>query len=87
MSSGAASLKRMYRRILSMDRAEIADRIRQHAVARLDLVRYEAGADFAPRMLAEIPAAQPRFFFSPETVPEISARLREFFPETAQQII
>jgi hypothetical protein len=87
MSSGSAALKRIYRRVLAMDRAEIADRVRQQAMARLDLMRYKAGADFAPRMLADVPGLQPRFFFSPEAVPTLCARLSEFFPETAQQII
>ncbi len=87
MSSGEASLKRVYRRVLAMDRAEIADRIRQQSVARLDLIRYKAGADFAPRTLADVPGARPRFFFSPEVVPEICSRLRQLFPETAQHII
>jgi hypothetical protein len=70
-----------------MDRAELADRIRQQAVARLDLVRYTAGMDFAPRMLSTVSGAQPRFFFSPDAVPELCARLRQLFPESANQII
>lgn len=87
MSSGAASLKRIYQRVLAMDRAEMSDRIRQHSVARIDLMRYKAGADFAPRMLEHVAGPRPRFFFSPEAVPEICSRLRQLFPETAQQII
>src|SRR5579859_2433278 len=87
MSSEKASVKRVYRRLLAMDRAEIVDRIRQQATARLDLARYKAGADFAPRMLATVSGAQPRFFFSHDAVPGLCARLRELFPETAHQII
>jgi hypothetical protein len=87
MSPGTAGLKRVYQRVLAMDRAEIADRIRQQATARFDLVRHKAGADFAPRMLATVSGAQPRFFFSTEAVPELCTRLRELFPETVKQII
>lgn len=87
MSSGAAGLKGIYRRVLAMDRAELADRIRQQAVARLDLARYKAGMDFAPTMLSTVSGAQPRFFFLPGAVPELCARLRQLLPETANQII
>ncbi len=87
MSSATAGLKRVYRRVRAMDRAEIADRVRQQATARFDLVRYKTGADFAPRMLSTVTGAQPRFFFSPEAVPELCARLRDLLPETVKQII
>ncbi len=87
MSSGTAGLKRVYQRVLAMDRAEIADRIRQQATARFDLARHKAGADFAPRMLATVSGAQPRFFFSSEAVPELCTRLRDLFPETVKQMI
>ena len=87
MSSETAALKRVYRRVLAMDRAEIADRVRQQSMARLDLARYKAGMGFAPRMLATVSGAQPRFFFSPDAVPELCSRLRQLFPETAKQII
>ena len=87
MSSGTEGLKRVYRRVRAMDRTEIADRIRQQATARFDLVRYKTGGDFAPRMLSTVTGAQPRFFFTPEAVPELCARLRDLFPETVKQII
>jgi hypothetical protein len=70
-----------------MDRAEISERIRQIAAARLDLARYKAGANFAPRMLTAISGSQPRFFFSPDAVPGLCSKLRQVFPETADQII
>jgi hypothetical protein len=70
-----------------MDRAEIAERIRQHAAARLDLVRYKAGANFAPRMQATVSGLQPRFFFSPDAFPGLCSKLRQVFPETAERII
>jgi len=86
MSAGPGNWKHLYRRVVTMDRAEIADRIRQQATARLDLVRHKAGADFAPRLL-DGASAQPHFFFSGDAVPGLCSKLRELFPETAEQII
>ena len=76
----------MYQRFLSMSRAEIADRIRQQVQSRVDFIRYKAGAEFAPQMR---PAgdSNPQFFFSPNAVSHLCARLSELFPETAQLII
>ena len=86
MSSAPANWKRVYRRMLSMDRAEIVDRVRQQATARLDLARYKLGADFAPRMRT-VSGQRPHFFFSPDAVPGLCSKLREIFPATAEQII
>jgi len=77
---------RIYRRLRSMQGVEIADRVRQHATARIDWLRYKAGADFAPQ-LGDTASVQPRFFFSPQTVPALCSKLRELFPETADQIV
>ena len=87
MSSGPAGWKRVYGRVLEMDRAEIVDRIRQQATARLDVLRYKAGADFAPRMSPAVTGPQPRFFFSPDAVPGLCSKLRQLFPDTAEQIV
>lgn len=86
MNVPLAGWKRVYRRMRSMEAAEIADRVRQQATARLDWLRYKAGADFAPQVTGA-PAGQPRFFFSPEDVPHLCSRLRELFPDTAEQIV
>jgi hypothetical protein len=77
----------MYRRVLAMDRAEIADRIRQQATARLDLLRFKAGGSFAPQMQSVNSGTGPRFFFSPGQVPGLCAKLRQLFPEQAEQIL
>jgi len=87
MSSGPAGWKRIYRRVLAMDRAEIVDRIRQQATARFDLACSKAGADFAPRMTPVVSGPQPRFFFSLEAVPALCAKLRQLLPEQAAQIV
>ncbi len=87
MRADNAGWKRVYRRMRAMDRGEIVDRIRQQAVARADVLRYKAGADFAPRMQAAVSEARPRFFFSPDAVPGLCAQLRQLFPETAKHIV
>ena len=86
MSTGPSNWKHRYRRVLAMGRAEIVDRVRQNAAARLDLLRYKAGADFRPRLRDGV-SASPHFFFSPQAVPALCAKLREHFPETAEKIV
>ena len=82
----SAGRKRVYRRVRSMGRAEVTDRLRQHATARLDWVRYRVGSDFFPE-ISTVPQGRPQFFFSPDEVPHLCSRLRELFPETAEQIV
>src|SRR5262252_10623555 len=86
MSWVPARWKHVYRRLRSMERDEIADRVRQQAIARLDWLRYKAGSNFAPQ-LAETVSTESHFFFSPGSVPALSDRLRELFPETADRIV
>ncbi len=87
MNTGRAFWKRLPRRLLTMGRAEISDRIRQQAAARLDFLRYKAGAEFAPAMRSPMSAAQPQFFFSSDAVPAICSKLHQLFPETVEQIV
>ena len=86
MSPDSAGWRRVYERVRAMRAAEITDRVRQHASARADWVRYKLGSDFAPEIANSAPG-QPRFFFSPEQVPGLCSKLRELFPETVEQII
>lgn len=86
MNSGSAAWKRMYRRLRSMSAPEITDRLRQHAGARIDWLRHKAGSDFASNVDGTS-HAQARFFFSPDQVSGLCSRLRELFPEAADQII
>ncbi|MGH9495817.1 MAG: alginate lyase family protein [Candidatus Sulfotelmatobacter sp.] len=79
--------KETYRRLRSMDRAESADRVRQKIQSRLDFLRYKLGGAFAPQMLPVVGGSDPRFFFSPQAVSSLCARLRELFPETAKKIV
>ena len=82
----SADWKRRFQRALTMNRSEIVDRVRQQAIARLDLLRSKTGADFSPE-LGSAPDKPPEFFFRSTTVPSICAKLRERFPETVEQII
>jgi hypothetical protein len=70
-----------------MEHGEIGDRIRQLAMARLDLARYKAGAEFAPAMNSVASGSQPTFFFSTDEVPGLIERLRQSFPQEAKQIV
>jgi heparinase II/III-like protein len=81
-----AGWKRAYRRLREMEGAEIVDRLRQHATARLDWARYKLGSDFSTDIIS-VSQAQPRFFFSSEDVPSLCSRLRELFPEAVEQIV
>jgi len=86
MNAGVAGWNRVYRRLRSMDAAEITDRFRQPTTARLDWLRYKLGSDFSPE-ITSAPEGKPRFFFAPDDVPQLCSRLRELFPEAAEQIV
>jgi len=87
MNFSSADWKRLYRRASNMDRAEIMDRVRQRTNARIDFVRYKAGADFSVPLNFSAGDLTPQFFFSPESVPGLCARLRRQFPDTADLIV
>ena len=84
--SSAPGWKRIYGRLRTMSRAEIVDRVRQQGTARLDWLRYKAGLDLSPH-IADTASAQPHFFFEPQAVPALCSKLRELFPESAEQIV
>ena len=87
MSFGSSDWRRLYRRAITMDRAEIMDRVRQRANARIDFVRYKVGADFSIPLDLSAADTTPQFFFSPESVPNLCARLRRQFPQAAELIV
>ncbi len=87
MNSEHAGWKRVCQQLIAMERGEIVDRIRQHAAAHVDLLRYKAGAEFAPQIQPVPAGSRPKFFFSPDAVPELCAQLRHLFPETAERIV
>jgi hypothetical protein len=87
MSFGLSDWKRLYGRAITMNRAEIVDRVRQRTNARIDFLRYKAGADFSVPFDFSPGGASAQFFFSPESVPGLCARLRRQFPETVDLIV
>jgi hypothetical protein len=85
---GLGEWKNRYRRAMAMSPKELADRLRQQATARLDLLRYKAGAGFEPRFDLKTPARrEAHFFFSSDSISQICLRLRERFPKETYQII
>jgi glycosyltransferase involved in cell wall biosynthesis len=85
-SSAPASWKRVFQRVRSMSPAEVTDRVRQSTTARVDWLRSKVGSEFAPE-IAGSSHAHSRFFFSADQVPALCSKLRELFPETADQIV
>ena len=85
-SSALGAWKRLFQRVRSMPRAEITDRVRQSTTARVDWLRSKLGSEFAPE-IAGTSQAHSRFFFSPHQVPALCSKLRELFPENAEQIV
>lgn len=71
----------------NMKGAEFADRLRQRANARFDLLQHKMGATFEPSALGTTPPSPPSFFFSPAEVPLLCSRLRERFPKETDQIV
>lgn len=85
--SWAAEWKRLSARLQTMNRAELADRLRQQTAARLDYWRFKAGAGVKPRFRSLVAGPSRQFFFSPEQVAELCSKLRQVFPDTARTII
>ena len=63
-----------WNRLTSMDRREFGDRVRQHAMARMDALRYRAGIGFASGTVQTNKTG--RFFFTPNSVPSLCALLK-----------
>jgi len=76
-----------WKRLTSMKRAELADRVRQQAMARIDTLRYGAGFHFGERVELSGGLPAPRFFFSPHAVPGLCSRLKELFPQEAAAVV
>ena len=74
-------------RLLSMDRLELLDRLRQRLTARADVLRYRGGPGFASRPHLGPAGPAGRFFFAPTDVPALCAELKQGFPSQANEII
>lgn len=92
MTKGLEEWKRLYRRARGMSRKELADRLRQQAMARADFLRYKAGFSFEPSFKARVirgssPPSAPNFFFSAAQVPRLAAMMRDLFPKETDQTV
>lgn len=87
MSRGLGEWKKLCKRAVAMSAPELADRVRQQAIARLDFLRYRAGITFEPRRISASSLPEAHFVFSPEAVPSLCARMRELFPAETDRII
>jgi hypothetical protein len=88
MNKGFAEWKKLSDRVLAMKREEIADRLRQYATARLDLLRHKVGIDFEPGLRTDTSSQlEPHFFFSAAEIPSLCKQLQQLFPAETQAII
>jgi hypothetical protein len=70
-----------------MEKAEIWDRSRQTVAHRWDAALGRLGHQWPADLRAVAPVRQGRFFFEPETVPQLVALLEERLPEQADEIV
>jgi len=69
-----------------MDRAELADRLRQEAASRQDALWSRFGQDFGRNAIRHADASA-NFFFAPDSVDFILALLRQHLPGQAESIV
>jgi len=81
------TLQRRIKRLRSMKRDELVDRLRQQATARMDHVKYRLGRPVVGATALTAAPVQPQFFFSPESIPGMCALLKQRMPETASNIV
>src|SRR5215467_922943 len=82
----AKSIGNRWRRLLSMNREELADRLRQQMWARVDATRYRLGMGFDQEMVTA-GGTPPRFFFSAGEVSTLCELLRKKLPGQADDIV
>jgi hypothetical protein len=74
-------------RIASMDRTELADRIRQEIQKRADAVLFGLGIDPSRGEVSPAESESRRFFFRTEDIPRWMDLLRERMPQQAETIV
>lgn len=77
----------LLRRVTSMGRHELLDRLRQQLTARADLLLHLSGHDFASGMQRETAGPKGRFFFTPAEAAARCALLKQVFPAQADDIV
>src|SRR5438445_13849212 len=81
------TLRRRMKRLRSMGREELVDRLRQQSIARIDYLKYRLGREVVTVPALISATAQPQFFFSAETIPGLCGLLKQRMPETASNIV
>jgi hypothetical protein len=74
-------------RLLSMDRHELLDRLRQRLTAHADVLRYRGDQGFASSPHLGPVGLTGSFFFAPTDVAALCAELKQIFPLQANEII
>ncbi len=75
-------------RFMAMDRAEVAERLRQHVSARRDLIRYRLGHDFTQAHWSAPDAIETgHFFFTPSELRSNLNLIKNELPDQAQEIV
>jgi hypothetical protein len=74
-------------RIASMERAELADRIRQEFQKRADVILFGLGLDPSRGELGRAEVGSRKFFFRSEDIPQRMNALRERMPQQAETIV
>jgi hypothetical protein len=76
-----------WKRLISMDGAELLDRIRQQIMMRADVLRYRAGFGFGDQATSQDVGRAPKFFFRPDAITSVCSILRQRFPEETRAIV
>ena len=80
-------LKHRVRRLRSMRRDELFDRLRQQATARIDGLKAHFGREVITAPVLNVVGEKPQFFFSAESIPRICSALQQRLPAVAGQIV
>ena len=81
------TLQRRIKRLRSMGRDEVVDRLRQHAIARIDYLKYRLGREVVAMPTLTSTDLQPQFFFSADSIPRVCDLLKQRMPETAINVV
>ena len=76
-----------WKRLTSMNRSELADRVRQQTMMRVDALRCRAGFHFGEQVEGLRALEGPKFFFSSEAVPSLCSALKKRFPQESAAIV
>ena len=70
-----------------MSSDEVRVRLTQEVCKRIDVLLFGAGLQTRPKLAPALPRTMPRFFFSPEELPDRTALIREHLPSELESTI